>query len=77
VKHDRHAYQRAVLAGLWCPTLSEEARDELARAQGLLMRRTGYDLDDARAALLRAATLIPSPWSEQIMAEVIVEQGRK
>jgi hypothetical protein len=75
--HDRNAYQRAIHIALWCEHLSEQAADELARAQGLLMRATGYDLDDARAALLRVATMLPVPWSENMMAEVIVHQGRR
>jgi hypothetical protein len=75
--HERRAYQSAVHIALSCVPLPEAAADEVARAQGLLMRNTGYDLDDAREALLRAATLIPAKWSDAMMAEVIVEHEHR
>lgn len=75
--HTRRSYQRAINCALFCPTLPDAAADDLARAQGLLMRDTGYDLDDCRALLLKVATEIPAPWSDEVMAEVIVEEGKK
>jgi hypothetical protein len=67
----RYAIQRAIHIALDCPTLSSEAADDVAAAQGMVMRRTGHDVDDARNRMLRVATMIDNPWSNRILAELI------